>query len=834
MKRLSWTLWFLIIGVSLQAQIDYQTTNSTQGLWNIGNTPSGKVFVVGNNGTVLSKASSCGTWNSVGVPVTNGLRDVAFINDSVGIIVGVSGTIIRTTDGGDTWFSVVSGVSSGLLFAKPFGNHSFIAGGGGSSGNLVIKSDDEGATWDTLTTSLAWSPFDAAVLSDSTIVTCGVMGTVYRSLDNGVSWDLVNDSNLTGTLTSIVFLDDQIGFISAQNGNVFKTTDGGLSWSLTTTGTTTFLNAVFIDQTGVVYAAGNSGTLIHSADTGSTWSTTTLPFNTALRVLGEDAEGMLVGGNSGLLFRNNPAVAYDVIFREDFCNFNDSVVPVNGWTNMSAVDTNSVWRFDNPRSNGLDAVFEAPFAVYDAQIYNNTGRDSAILSTGDFSTNNYSEITLRWREGFLPNQDGEVKTIIQGWDGASWVTVYESAGALNNNIRTASYTGPNIAISTHRSVDLPNMGNLSNTRLRFIFVAEGTGSRFWWGIDDIEVVGGRRDVALSNLTYNDSLCALPFTDDVHVKVTNLSDFPIFPVQLAFQIGNGPVHHRYYATELDVNEDTVIVIDNIDVASVGELSVWIEDAYDRDPGNDSLFGYYGNANLMFSLGDSLKVCHGDSVSLFSGVAADQYIWNGTPQSDTLWVSSEGWYVLEVVDAGCSNIDSVWVDVVNLPQNLLSNVPTVATQNDDITLPVSVADSTIYQILMPNGSLIDTAIVSNWTLVLQDTGVYQILLRVVSNGCESQELLNINVSPALGRTDFSESDRMLLYPNPATRFIVLQNINATYVEFCDMNGRMVYATHTSNNDEQHIDIPQHLSSGVYIVRMHTRSGDIVTRKVQISTQ
>jgi photosystem II stability/assembly factor-like uncharacterized protein len=831
MKRSILTCVILLAAFHISAQIDYQTTNTTQGLWNFGNSMAGKSFVVGNNGAVLSKEENCGTWNSVSVPVTNGLRDVAFINDTVGIIVGVSGTIIRTTDGGETWQSVVSGVSSGLLFATAFGTSSFIAGGGGSSGNLIIKSDDFGLTWTTMTTSLASSPFDAVVLSDSTIITCGVMGNVYRSIDNGVTWNLVNDPVLAGTLTSISFIDDQIGFIAAQNGNVFKTVNGGSSWATTITGTTAFLNAVYVDAAGIVYAAGNTGTLIISSDTGSTWVNAGLPFNTALRVLGEDAQGMLIGGNSGLLFRRIPAISYDIIFREDFCNFTDSVAPANGWSNISGVDSNSLWRFDNPRSNGLNALFNPPFAVYDAQLYNNVGPDSAILSTGDFSTTNYSEIALRWREGFLPNQDGTLRTIIQGWDGTTWNTIYESAGALNNSVRTASYTGPNIPITTHRSVDLPNMGNLSNTRIRFIFVADGAGPRFWWGIDDIEVVGGRRDIGISNIVYNDSICTLPATDSIMLSVTNFSDFPVFPIQLAYQIGNGQVHHRYFPIELDVNADTVLKIDNVNISAVGLLSVWIEDAFDRDPGNDSLFGFYGNQNLSFTLGDSIEICEGDSLALFSGVNADQYIWNGTAQSDTLWVKTSGWYTLQIVEGNCSSIDSVWVNAVAIPQNVLINLPSTAIQGNSIILPHIAVDSTQYQILLPQGGILDTLIFADWTFTLADTGVYQIHLRLVAHNCETNEQSSINVSAPMSQLYFNDTEKLRLYPNPARTYIVVENIEIDRAELFDLQGRRVLSAKAKHSNLQRIDLHESLANGTYILRIYSGS-KVISKKVQIT--
>lgn len=787
-KRIS-LLIFVGLGFGLSAQISYEPVQTTQGLWNATVTPSGAVFIVGNNGTLLTKGAGCLTWNTVAVPTGSGLRDVAFVNDSVGVAVGVSGTIIRTTNAGATWTTVASGVSSGLLFVESFDSQTLIAGGGGSSGNLIIRSTDGGGTWATVPTALTASPFDAVVLSSTTALVCGVGGTLSRTTDAGLTWTAITSPVLAGTLSSIDFINENVGFIAAQNGNVFRSLDGGLTWATTITGTTTFLNGIRVQNPQNVWAVGNSGTIIRSQDSGTTWSTIPIPINTALRVVDYDADGLFIGGNSGTLFRLNPNVSFDVIFREDFCNFSDSIAPMNSWSNISWVDSNSLWRFDNPGSTGVDTILEAPFALYNAQFYANTGRDSAILTSGDFSTNGYGEVALRWNEVFAPNATGEVRTIIQGWDGLSWFTVFESNGDMDQGARINSLIGPGVPHTAHRSVDLPNMANLSNTRIRFIFVAEGVGPRFWWGIDDLEVVGGRRDVGLSQLSYNDSTCSFPISDDVQLLVENLGDVPIFPIQIALQIGSGQIEHRYFPISLEANADTLITLSGISVSAPGELKVWFENAYDRDFSNDTLVGQYGNIALSFSLGDTLLLCEGDSLALYSGLLADQYLWNGSPSSDTLWVNASGWYRLELISNNCNSIDSVWVEVVGMPVNVLVGLPVSILATDSVILPNTFADITRYVITGPRGVELDSIISTDLTWIPSDTGNYQIQVFTELSGCNSVESASINVSPSIGIQNFNSTAGVKLFPNPANDWVEVQYSQITSLVLIDMQGRIV---------------------------------------------
>jgi photosystem II stability/assembly factor-like uncharacterized protein len=70
-----------------------------------------------------------------------------------------------------------------------------------------------------------------SVINSDNAVTVGGLGTIMMTDDAGTNWDI--NYHLAGPyryLTSVFFINENTGWVTAYQGNVFKTTDGGLSW----------------------------------------------------------------------------------------------------------------------------------------------------------------------------------------------------------------------------------------------------------------------------------------------------------------------------------------------------------------------------------------------------------------------------------------------------------------------------------------------------------------------------------------------------------------------------------------------------------------------------
>jgi photosystem II stability/assembly factor-like uncharacterized protein len=779
--------FFLILAFSgslqLFGQITIEPTPSTQGLWGSALNGRGESFVVGNNGTILRKRGACNSWEQLNVPVTNGLRSITFIKDSIGIAVGVSGTVFRSTNWGDSWALTSSSTTAGLLAVTQLNDSILLATGGGSVGNLVIRSLDLGLTWTVATSALSSSGFGLAVVNDSTVMLSGVQGMVMRSTDHGASWSSVMGA-FAGTLTDITFGDSNVGIIVGQGGAVYRTEDGGLTWVLTPSSTGIFLNGVYAVSASRFIAVGNTGTVIETSDSGKTWSLFATGNTTTLRIVNQNSNGFFAGGNSGVIFSFTPSLGYQVLFREDFCAFQDSTSVPLGWTNISLGTSGAAWRFDNPRSatNGLNTILEPPFAIYDAGLYNQSAADTAALITETFSTIGHPQISLRWHESFVPSQQGQTRVYIQYWTGTGWQTAYSYDGARDGAGRATTQTGVGGVISQKRSVDLPGAGNLSNTQVRFVFSATGA-NRQWWAIDNLEVISATRDMEAETLVYNDSACSLPVQDSPMVLIKNNSLFGIYPIELAWRADGGPISYTTHQVDVGAGQAVTLPVSNapILVGGSGLLEVWMVNTFEPNASNDSTSAIYGTGSLAIGFnGDTLQLCQGDTVALAAAIQGASFQWSGaaTGASDTVFAIAGGWYVLTATLNGCTATDSIFVHEILLPMNPLPGaLPDTVLQLAVETIPAPGGGlSGRYRILFNNSGanllLLDTVSNSSFTFQFDSVGVYEVILDIVNQGCMVSYAQEVVVElPNVGLADLGNS-AMRWYPNPVREVLYFE--------------------------------------------------------------
>lgn len=121
------------------------------------------------------------------------------------------------------------------------------------------------------------SPEGAALLdvrfpSPNVGVALGFAGRVYRSVDAGQTWSVV-DTPSTRTLRAIAFSDATNGLAVGEGGIIIRTTDAGQTWTAVASGTTLDLGTVAYASATVVYAAAAfTPSLLRSTDAGQTWS----------------------------------------------------------------------------------------------------------------------------------------------------------------------------------------------------------------------------------------------------------------------------------------------------------------------------------------------------------------------------------------------------------------------------------------------------------------------------------------------------------------------------------------------------------------------------------
>ncbi|MCE1190433.1 MAG: YCF48-related protein [Ignavibacteria bacterium] len=152
--------------------------------------PSNTVgFAVGSSGTIMKTTDAGATWNSVSSGVTTAFYDIWTSSDAQLIVIATtSGNVRRSTDGGATWASVATGTSVTLNKVHFIDNLTgFVVG----TGQCRVTTDG-GATWAAATTGLSTSStyWDIDNIGSKVYLT-GSSTAIYRSTNNGTSWDTV-------------------------------------------------------------------------------------------------------------------------------------------------------------------------------------------------------------------------------------------------------------------------------------------------------------------------------------------------------------------------------------------------------------------------------------------------------------------------------------------------------------------------------------------------------------------------------------------------------------------------------------------------------------------
>lgn len=237
-----------------------------------GSGANARIVAVGDHGTVLLSDDGGKRFRQAkAVPTRAALNAVSFADDKHGWAAGHWGSILVTVDGGETWtlqrtdtatdrplfaihFSDAEhGVAAGLwslllttqdggktwnevkLQAPPEGGKAdrnllgmFAAGKSlyiAAERGMVLRSDDQGATWTYHDTGYKGSFWTGLALKDGTLLAAGLRGTLYRSGDGGKTWKAVD----SGTKSSITGLAETAEGVVAVglDGVVLKSSDSG-------------------------------------------------------------------------------------------------------------------------------------------------------------------------------------------------------------------------------------------------------------------------------------------------------------------------------------------------------------------------------------------------------------------------------------------------------------------------------------------------------------------------------------------------------------------------------------------------------------------------------
>ena len=178
------------------------------------------------------------------------LLDVVFLDENHGVAIGAYGQFYRTVDGGKKWtfeFHQEFLLQDDIDYLEE------------------LKSEDEEAYLDERGSIL---PHFNRILKDGrTLYMVGEIGLIAKSNDFGKNW-LMFDEIYSGSFLDVLRTHDGNLLVAGLRGNIFRSVNNGTSWQHVNTKTTALFNAIVLSNDERIFLLGNNGTLLQSNDDG--------------------------------------------------------------------------------------------------------------------------------------------------------------------------------------------------------------------------------------------------------------------------------------------------------------------------------------------------------------------------------------------------------------------------------------------------------------------------------------------------------------------------------------------------------------------------------------
>jgi len=269
----------------------------------------GPLFMVGNQGKILTSEDGGKTWNSQKSPVKKDLIDVKSWDSDRLLAVGNGGSILRTDNGGESWTRVNNpyskstnkrGINKIIRASILDGGDAWAVG----QWNMIMETSDYGKTWRRISKSRDRNLYGVDAINPNFVIGVGEFGTILQGKRNqGDTWTWTSvESPVKRSLKGIEFRNDNVGMIVGLKGTILRTTDGGSSWNVVHEGKTGHLYEVHWPGDRW-FAVGGNGAYAISSD-GQNWTSSRLAatefgWHTGIAPVDQNNNFLVVGGNVG-------------------------------------------------------------------------------------------------------------------------------------------------------------------------------------------------------------------------------------------------------------------------------------------------------------------------------------------------------------------------------------------------------------------------------------------------------------------------------------------------------------------------------------------------------
>ncbi len=399
----------------------------------------------------VNEPAVIGACNKIVYNMSYALTDAEFIDENTIFAVGDNGVILHSTDYGKSWEKINSGTLYNLDKIQFVNDKTgYIMG---NYNNLVLKTIDGG---------LHWFPLDI-------------------------------NYNEYPYITNIFFINEDLGFITGEEGMIFKTTDGGKSWELKTLGYNNFKSIGFIDEnTGFI--CGTSRSLYKTSDSGKTWTKVDLNDLQSGSVFKDivftsEQTGYILTQDGQILSTSDSGNSWEIIskvstdYAEQLLFVDENVgYVVGGWSGATLFKTSDgggTWSSDKTNDTGIYASLSAiafnpsgtnGITVGNGASYGSTSEHGHVILSSQDNGDNWDVVsnlngTMEFRDVFFEDNTGYI--VANKWSG-DYLLKTEDNGLTWNPIKFVTdrmgscfFIDKNNILTVSDSIYISNDGGLN-------------------------------------------------------------------------------------------------------------------------------------------------------------------------------------------------------------------------------------------------------------------------------------------------------------------------------------------------------------------------------------
>ena len=325
------------------------------------------------------------------------------------IFAGTNSGVFLSTDNGTTWALVDSGFNTYFSVSALAARGTNVVAGTSNYG--IFFSTNSGASWKEVRDSGQTLYGTVCLAMTGSYLFAGLDAGLYRSSDNGTTWDRLN-LGIAGLYVSALAFSGTYLFAGTGNGGgVLLSTDNGTSWTAINSGFPSYSSTIYADVYALAVAdtnlfVGTLGGVYRSSTTSLNWTPSNFGLSPTVLSFASSSTSLFAGtSNNGVFLSTNSGTSWAVV-NSGFTNtyFGVPALAVSG-ANVFAGIYNGVW--GRPISDAIASI--VPPIIYISQTS---------IAFGSVHTDSTKTDTLR-----ITDSSANPLIINSVYTGTSWFAV---------------------------------------------------------------------------------------------------------------------------------------------------------------------------------------------------------------------------------------------------------------------------------------------------------------------------------------------------------------------------------------------------------------------------